>query len=183
LAQWQRIGQEEPFVGRTGVVGDEVGSAVIGARLVRDLMRLCLLMERQYAPYAKWFGSAFARLKCAKCMTPILESVLRSRNWRQRERNLAAAYKVVAHMHNDLGITPPVPTQVSQFHTRPFMVIHGESIGEAIWEAIEDEQVRALPYGVGKVDQYVDSTDILSNAERFRKLNALYKEPDHLTIK
>lgn len=178
-AQWQRIGQEAPFVGRTGVVGDEVGSAVIGARLVRDLMRLCLLMEREYAPYSKWFGSAFARLRCAERLTPILESVLRSRDWRERERNLAAAYEIVASMHNDLGITAPVPTQVSQFHTRPFMVIQGASIGEAIWEAIEDEQVIALPYGVGKIDQYVDSTDVLSNAERFRKLNTLYEEPDH----
>jgi len=46
-AQWQRIGQEEPFVGRTRIAGDEIGSAVIAARLVRDLMRLCLLMEKQ----------------------------------------------------------------------------------------------------------------------------------------
>ena len=80
-AQWLRVGQEEPFVGRAGSVGDEVGSAVIAARLVRDLMRLCLLMEQQYAPYAKWFGSAFARLDCAKGLTPIFARVLRSTGW------------------------------------------------------------------------------------------------------
>ena len=64
-AQWARISQQEPFVGRTGEVGDELGSALIAADLVQDVMRLGFLMERRYAPYSKWFGSAFARLACA----------------------------------------------------------------------------------------------------------------------
>jgi len=38
--QWRRISQEEPFVGRCDEVVDELGSAVVAARLVRDLMRL-----------------------------------------------------------------------------------------------------------------------------------------------
>jgi hypothetical protein len=37
-----------------------------------------------------------------------------------------------------------------------------------------DEAVRALPPGLGKVDQYVDSTDILSRAERCQALKTLY---------
>lgn len=43
-AGWARIGQEEHLMGRAGLVGDEVGSALIGARLVRDVMRLGFLM-------------------------------------------------------------------------------------------------------------------------------------------
>ncbi len=42
------------------MIGDEVGSALIGSRLVRDIMRLCFLMEQTYAPYAKWFGECSA---------------------------------------------------------------------------------------------------------------------------
>jgi hypothetical protein len=60
--QWRRIDQEEAFVGRTAEVGDELGSRVIAARLVRELMRLCFLFERRYAPYSKWLGSAFRGL-------------------------------------------------------------------------------------------------------------------------
>jgi len=48
--QWQRIAQEEAFLGRTAEVGDELGSRVVAARLVRDLMRLCLLMGRRTSP-------------------------------------------------------------------------------------------------------------------------------------
>ena len=60
--QWRRIDQEEPFPGRAAEVGDELGSRVLAARLVRDTMRLCFLLERRYAPYSKWLGTAFRRL-------------------------------------------------------------------------------------------------------------------------
>jgi hypothetical protein len=173
-AQWQRIGQEEPFVGRAGIVGDEIGSAVIAARLVRDLMRLCLLMERQYAPYAKWFGSAFSQLPCAGRLIPVFRQVLAATGWQERGRHLNTACEILAAMHNDLGLTEPVPTQVSQFHSRPFMVIQAEAIALLLWEAIEDEQVRALPFGVGRIDQYVESTDVLSHTGRCRRLSVLY---------
>jgi hypothetical protein len=173
-AQWQRIGQEEPFVGRAGVVGDEVGSAVIAARLVRDVMRLCLLIERHYAPYPKWFGTAFAQLACAERLTPILEQVLVATCWQDREVHLSSAYEIVAAMHNDLGLTEPVASRVSQFHDRPFLVIQAGRIADLLWEAIEDEEILALPFGVGMVDQYVDSTDILSHTKRCRHLLVLY---------
>jgi uncharacterized protein DUF4037 len=64
-AGWQRIGQEEHLMPRAGSVGDELGSVLIGARLVRDIMHLCFLFEKQYAPYPKWFGTAFRRLHSA----------------------------------------------------------------------------------------------------------------------
>lgn len=175
-AQWQRIGQEEPFVGRTGFVGDNLGSAVIAARLVRDVMRLCFLMEKQYAPYAKWFGSAFARLDCASWLTPLLEAAIRASSWEERERRLSAAYEIAAAMHNALGITAPVPEQVSRFHSRPFLVIHGETIARCIWEQIQDPAVRALPFGVGKVDQFADSTDVAQHIRRARRLLPLYQK-------
>ena len=52
----------------------------------------------------------------------------------------------------------------------------GETIAIEIWEGIQDEEVKALPYGLGKIDQYVDSTDVLSNSGRCRRLSALYEE-------
>jgi hypothetical protein len=56
--QWKKIFDEEAFVGRAGYVGDELGSMIIAARIVKNLMQLCFLMERKYAPYSKWFGTA-----------------------------------------------------------------------------------------------------------------------------
>ena len=78
-AQWRRIAQEEAFMGRYGQVGDSLGSRLIAARLVRDLMRLCFLMERKYAPFIKWFGSAFAQLDCASDLVPVFTRVLEAK--------------------------------------------------------------------------------------------------------
>ena len=71
-AQWRRIWQEEPFMARCADVGDDLGSRIETARLARELMHLCFLVERQYAPYPKWFGTAFSRLECAERIGPSL---------------------------------------------------------------------------------------------------------------
>jgi hypothetical protein len=172
--QWERIGQEEPFVGRTGIVGDETGSAVIASRLVRDLMRLCMLMEREYAPYPKWFGTGFSKLRCAPKLRPIFAAVHRAKSWQERETHLVAAYEFVAQMHNQLGITASIPNQTSYFHDRPFQVIQGGEAAHIIRQSITDEAVKALPPGIGKVDQFLDNTDILSHPNRCRAMAGVY---------
>lgn len=179
-AAWTRIGQEEHLMGRAGTVGDEIGSALIGARLVRDVMRLCFLMERTYAPYQKWLGTAFQRLQCAGALSPHLAGALISRTWRDREVHLAAAYEIAAAMHNALGITPPLAATVRPFFGRPFQVIALHGFADAIAEGIEDRSVRALAgrARIGSIDQMSDSTDLVSNTEWRARLRRLY-EPDH----
>lgn len=78
-AQWIKIFKEQAFVGRCGDAGADFGSMIIAARQVKNLMRLCFLMERKYAPYSKWFGTAFAGLDCAKELNPIFKEVLQAR--------------------------------------------------------------------------------------------------------
>jgi hypothetical protein len=171
--QWGRVGQEEAFVGRCGQVGDEVGSALVAARLVRDLMGLLFLMERQYAPYIKWFGTAFQQLAGAEALSPLFTAVLRAVSWPEREAHLSAAYEYLAERHNALGLTPPLPARVSLFYERPFQVIHADRFAAVLRAAIADETVRALPEGVGGIDQWVDSTDVLSEPTLFRALPIL----------
>lgn len=173
-AQWRWISEEEAFVGRAGDVGDELGSRIVAARLVRAIVKLCFLMERQYAPYSKWLGSAFARLACAPRLTPVLHAVLSAEAWREREAHLSRAYGIVAEMHNNLGITAPLPVDVSPFYDRPYQVIHADRFAEAIREQIADPEVRALPEDLGSVDQFADSTLVLSNVEQCRTLRSMY---------
>ncbi len=161
-AQWQRISQEEPFMGRCGQAGDELGSRLVAGRLVKDLVRLCYLMERQYAPYIKWFGTAFARLACAPRLSPLLMAVLEAGDWQARQEPLCAAFEFVAEMHNSLGITGPLPVKVSPFHNRPFLVIHADCFAGAIRAAIADPEVMSLPEHLGSVDQFTDSTDAMN---------------------
>jgi hypothetical protein len=169
-AQWQRIDQEEPFMGRCGQVGDELGSRLVAARLVKDLMRLCFLMERQYAPYIKWLGTAFAQLGCAGQLAPLFTQVLEASDWEERQNPLGAAYELAAEMHNRLGITEPLSTKVSHFFGRPFLVSQAARFVEAIRARITNVEVKALPEYLGSVDQFTDSTDALNQILRIKRV-------------
>ncbi|MEA2527616.1 MAG: hypothetical protein QOF73_4843 [Thermomicrobiales bacterium] len=176
--QWRRIAQQEAFVGRTGEVGDELGSGLVAATLVRDLMRLCFLMERRYAPYTKWFGTAFRRLACAAELGPVFQPVLAAARWQEREEHLCVAYEVVARLQNELGLARPVEGRTSRFHGRPFRVIHGDRFVAALAEAIVDPEVKGIVERVGwvgAIDQMTDNVDVLSSPERYRGLRALYE--------
>ncbi|MFI1224175.1 MULTISPECIES: DUF4037 domain-containing protein [unclassified Streptomyces] len=158
--QWQRISQEEAFVGRCAEVGDELGSAVVAGRLVRDLMRLCLLLGRRYAPYGKWLGSAFARLPEADGLLPALRGAVTAGDHPARERHLCDAYEAVAALQNRTGLTDAVDPGRRPYHSRPFQVLHAERFAHALARTITDPELRALPL-TGSVDQWADSTDFL----------------------
>ena len=174
---WARIGQEEHLMGRAGYVRDEIGSGLIGSRLVRDVMRLAFLMEQEYPPYPKWYGTAFARLKSGAKLGPILANVLHSTTWQERESHLCQAYEIIAKMHNDLKITDPVPDKVSQFFGRPFKIIGGEKIAIAIIERVGDPEIvlHAKRSPIGSIDMISDNTDLLEDQLLAGKLKAIYR--------
>jgi len=159
---WARIGQEEHLMWRAGHAGDEIGAALIASRLVGDVMRLCFLMERQYAPYPKWFGTAFMRLTAGPGLAPRLQRVLRSQTYQERGEALAAVYEYLSVKHNALGITESLATTCSHFWSRPFLVIGGDRFADALLAQISDPDVRRLTRGgpIGGIDQFSDSTDL-----------------------
>jgi hypothetical protein len=164
--QWQRVGQEEAFLGRTAEVGDELGSRLVAGRLARDLIRLCFLLERRYAPYSKWLGSAFAQLDASTTVGPALERALDARTYKDRERPLVEAYEAIAVRHNRLGLTDPVDPTVRSFYSRPFLVIGAARFVDACMARVDDRLLRSLPL-VGGIDQLADSTD-MTNPEAAR---------------
>lgn len=173
-AQWTRIAQEEAFMGRCGDVGDELGSHIVAARLVRDLMRLAFLLERRYAPYSKWFGTAFARLQCGPTLTPLLNRVLDTNPWQARQEPLCAAYVLLAEMHNALGVTEAVAPTITDYFSRPYQVIFAGRFAEATRKAITDERIKAIAADIGGVDQLVDCTDVSAQPHLMQKLRVLY---------
>lgn len=158
--QWRRIAEEQAFVGRAGQVGDELGSQVIAGRLVHDVMRLAFLLERRYAPYAKWFGSGFARLPLAKALVPHLRAALAAEAWEARGNALAAAYLELAHK-NALGLAPFEPV-IGPYFERPFTTINTDDAIAALVAAIEDPSMRARPI-IGSIDQISGLTPVLED--------------------
>ena len=175
---WARIGQEEHLAGRCGMVGDELGAAIIASRLVRDIMRLSFLMERVYAPYPKWFGTAFAQLDCAQAMMPQLLNVQSVTTWKERERNLALLYAMIARTHNALGVTAPLPTEPRDFFGRPVQAIALHGFTDALLAEIRDPAVAGIARQrpIGNIDQFSDSTDLREDVTRRAAICALYNE-------
>jgi hypothetical protein len=173
-AEWRLIAEGEAFMGRTGDVGDEIGSRVIAARLVRYLMRLCFLMERRYAPYSKWFGTAFSRLDCADQHSPLLEGALAGRDWREREAALSEAYRTVAQMHNRLGITKPLDTDVVNYYERPYRVLFADRFGAELRQLVAGDRVLEIASTIGSVNQFLDSTPVGDDLGLLVRLKSLY---------
>lgn len=174
---WSRIGEEEHLVGRAGMVGDELGAAVIAGRLVRDLMRISFLLEGVCAPYPKWLGTAFRELEISDRLNTILEAAATAPDWRSRDTRLAEAYGVVAGEYNALAITPEVQLRVGMFHERPIQVIvHDSGVVEALLARISDPRLACLKgrRPIGSLETLCDSTDLLEDRARRARLLALF---------
>ena len=173
-AQWEKISEEAAFVGRCGYAGDELGSRLIAARQVKNLMGLGFLMERRYAPYSKWFGTAFDQLNYAKELHPVLMQVLQASDWQVRQQFLARAYEAVARIHNALGITGRLNEKAEQYFDRPYIVMADGGYVEELRKRITSEEVRNIKHLLGSVNQFVDSDDKLDDLEFCTKLKELY---------
>jgi hypothetical protein len=172
-ARWDRLGQEEAFVGRTGDLGDDIGSWIIAARLTRELILLSFLYARRYAPYSKWLGSAFARLPIAADLLPHMQKLTTAADWHQREEHLCVLYSRMAAQHNAAGITEPLSTATQGYFGRPYQVLFGGRFAEAISATISDPSLRNLSE-IGATDQFTDNVAIHSNARLSAKLKGIY---------
>ena len=171
--QWARIEQEEAFVARTAEVGDELGSAITAARQAREIMRLALLLHRQYAPYQKWLGTAFGRLPHTDDLPAQLHAAVHAPDPDRRQAGLAAAYRCIADRHNAAAITPVLDPRVRDYHGRPAQVLMADRFAQATLAAVDDPWLRGLPL-IGAVDQFSDSTDLLRDPELWRRAASVY---------
>jgi hypothetical protein len=171
--QWRRISQLEHFMGRTGAREDELGSRLITAQLVEDVMRLGFLQERRYAPYPKWFGSAYALLDRPE--QAALERALAAGEWREREEALSEVYRLVAQSHNELGVTEELDPEVRPFWGRPYLVPDSDRFVKALRAVITDPEVRAIDHDAGAVNAVSDNTDVLTRPGLWRSVSGLYE--------
>jgi hypothetical protein len=173
--QWRRIAQQESFVGRCAETADIIGMRVVTARIVRDAMRLCFLMEKIYAPYEKWLGAAFTRLRCSGTLAPLLTHALEAHDYKEVEGSLNAVYRALGEMHNGLGITGTIDASPRMFFNRPYQVIQADRFVNALLAAIGSEELRAIPIRIGAIDQFIDSPDYIENVDMYRKTLGLYR--------
>jgi hypothetical protein len=185
IVQLTKIGQDVAFVGRASIVDDHLGSQLLVSSLVRDMMRLCFLIEKKYYPYNKWFGTAFKKLNL-EIQKHFERAVL---HW---EDALIDCYKELVHMLNetvmgDLVVNNIIDPNIviCQFHDRPFIILDTDVISNIIMQAlssdikIDDHTAnirKILDKGVhkncsplvGAIDQVVMQTEFLERPDLCR---------------
>jgi hypothetical protein len=173
---WTRIGQEEHLMGRAAHAGDELGSGLIASRLIRDLMRIAFCLRREYPPYPKWFGTAFARLVDVAELKAQLEAAQLAARFPERETALCSAYELVTSMQRTAGVPLGGDGRTSLFWGRPFRVINAEKIAAAVFATITDPQLAELARTrpIGSIDLVSDNTDALEDAELRARVRSLY---------
>lgn len=190
-AGWLRVEQEEPFVARIGARGDDLASRVVAARLVRDLMRLALLLERRWAPYSKWLGRAYAEVSIAPLLTPLLAAALSAEGWRDRERAVHRAAAVLFDALNGLGLAGPINPDPIQFYDRDIRVSPAGEAVTGLIRTIQDPEILTMIDSLGgrmdglhrlpgAVDQAVDSVDVLTYPRMRRAVGKVLGRPDTL---
>jgi hypothetical protein len=147
-----------------------VGARLLADQLCRDLIHLAMLMDRQYPPYSKWLGTAWNGVTAPDLRRGV-DAAVETADPFEAEGHLRDAYIAALRMHNTLGITAPVDPALRQFHDRPYLISDADRVAAALRETITDSALRSRPL-VGCVDQFVDSTDVLSHPSRCRDLMA-----------
>ncbi len=174
---WWRFRRWERAMGHSGVFGDDLGATVLAARITRDIMRLSFLMERQYAPYSKWFGPSFARLPCASILSPHLDAFVHAERWQTRDEAYAKVIATMIEMHNALEITFVKEAQVKQVGKRPFRIIHSDKIARALFRYVESPYLSGLFHrGItGNIDLITDNIDVALSASLDGKILEMFE--------
>jgi hypothetical protein len=146
-----------------------LGSRVVAARLVRELMRLSLLLGRRFMVYSKWLGIAFSALPEAAGIASAARAALDGPDAGKRQAGLCEAYELAGAWQNRLGLAAPVDATRRPYFDRPYPVIGAGRFAAALLAGVTDPDVARLP-PVGAVDQYVDSTPALTEPRLARAL-------------
>lgn len=170
-AGWWRLAQELPLLGRAGQAGDEVGSAALGGRLAGVVLHLACVVEGVWAPYPKWLGAVVGRLPVGPALLPPLRDASLSDTWVGRQAALSRALVVLHEAQRSAGLPALDGDPVVPFFDRPFVVVD-DALADALRAGVRDPAVRALPVGVGAVEQWCDSPAVLMDARRRRAVVA-----------
>lgn len=172
---WDSIASEQAFLRRTGDVGDDIGSRLICARISERLMRLCFLYKGVYAPYSKWFGTAFGRLDIDPAIRQNLHEALAAGDVVLREEKLIRAMVLTAQLHNESGLAAPVPIRVQDYYGRDIRVIFAEQWAEAAAAELAGTELEHFPR-IGSFSQLAGLSDFSDDPTNYRKIADFYRE-------
>jgi len=173
VSNWALIAEEQAFVKRCADCGDEIGSILVCSRIVERLMRLLFLYYNRYAPYSKWFGTAFKKLPVGNNIKDSLLSALSAKSIKEREDNLIQGQKLVGDLHNALKLTDHVEVTIQLYFGRNIKVIFADNIVDAILEKPRGTVFEKLPL-IGTLSQVANFTSLFDNPTYRKSIKNIY---------
>lgn len=128
---WQH--GEYNFVQRVAKRGDPLATRLCLGKFAEGVMRISLLLQRDYTPYWKWLTYAFRKLDRAAHYAPMLESLLSAT---EAEEQVKLVTQLCHDIHQDLLATGVITGQgVGEFanYLLPLLNAHNELIAKATW--------------------------------------------------
>lgn len=167
-AGWWRLGEELPLVGRCGQVGDEVGSRALAGRLAGAVLHMACVVAGVWAPYPKWLGATVTRLPQVRGVMDPLRDALAAGEWQGRQVALGRALGTLYRAQCEAGLpTADLDSPVRPFYERPFLGVADEVI-TVLADSLTDPELRALPVGIGAIEQWCDGVAVLTDPQRRR---------------
>jgi len=168
-SNWTIISVEQAFVNRCAYVGDNIGSALVCGRIADRLMRLAFLYCKKYAPYGKWFGTAFSKLSVKDELKDALLKAVTAFDIETREDELVRAQKLVIDMHNEAGITEFFNAEISDYGRNAKIIFVYELI-DAIKEKLKGTGLEKYPFigsfcGVANLEELWDYMPLMKKAK------------------
>lgn len=173
-SNWDIIASEQAFVKRCGECGDETGSRIICARIAERLMRLCFLYKNTYAPYSKWFGTAFDKLGVDDKIKNAISLALSANSLEEREDQIVKAQSMVADIHNASGLTDFVDYQVQSYFGRNIKVIFADRFAEAAVKELKHTAFESIPL-IGTLSQIGGLSSFADEKAFYTQITGLYK--------
>ena len=177
-SNWQLIASEQAFVKRCGACGDDIGARIICARICERLMRLCFLFRDAYAPYSKWFGTAFERLDVDEAIKAAIRGALAAVDPETREDKLVEAQALVGALQNASSLAESVNVEIQDYFGRDIRVVFAEKFAEAVEKKLSGTAFAGVP-PFGSLSQVGGIASFTDDLRCVRQLQGLYAAEQH----
>lgn len=126
-----------------------------------------------YAPYSKWFGTAFRRLDIDDKIKQTIDHALSADNLAEREKSLVEAQAFVADLHNTSGLTKFVDYQIENYFGRDIKVIFSDKFAEAAAMELIGTVFENVPL-IGAISQIGGVASITDDTKYYKQIMRLY---------
>ena len=172
---WAALAEEQAFLRRCGDRGDDIGSRLVCGRMADRLMRICFLCCNRYAPYSKWFGTAFQELPIDQGIGAAIREALAANTLDERENAMVQAQLRTAALQDSTGMAPPQSLQAVPYFGRKIKVIYADRMAAALAAGLQGTELDGVPL-MGSMSQTANILPLYENTAMRQKLRSLYEK-------